>query len=153
MYITYDELITRYSVLATWNGSQSNVENDLIYYAERELNARMASHFTVPFSAGHPTIKDLSIDLAYYRSLITTDPEKASDIKDAVIGRIEDIKAGKEYIYTGSNTTIAPNNTKPGEEVWSNLKDYHPVHSMLDADDPLTQIDSDYLDELDNERS
>ena len=153
MYITYAELITRYSIIATWNGSQDNIENDLIYYAEREINSRLASHFTVPFSAGHPTVKDLVIDLAYYNTLKTKDPKKAGEIKGAIIDRIDDIKAGKEYIFTGSNTVIPPNNQLSGAEVWSNLKDYHPVNSMLDADDPLTAIDSDYLDELDNERS
>jgi len=152
MYITYDELILRYPIIETWNNSQTNVENDLIYYAERELNSRLASHFSVPFSGSHPTVKDLSLDLAYYKALYTKDPGKAKDIKDAVIGRIEDIKEGKEYIVTDSYTTIPPNanTTMP---IWSTTMDYHPVHSMLGAEDALTGIDSDYIDDLEGERT
>ena len=153
MYITYDELIVRYPIIATWNGSQSNIENDLIYYAEREINSRLATHYTVPFSAGHPTIKDLCIDLSYYRTLVTKDPEKAEQVKDAVIGRIEDLKSGKEYIMTDSYTMIEPSTNRPGGEIWSTLMEFHPVHSMLGAEDSLTVVDSNYLEELENERS
>ncbi len=92
------------------------------------------------------------MDLAYYKSLYTKDPGKAEEIRVAVIGRIEDIKAGKEFIFTGSYTTIQPNGLLTGE-IWSNQKDYHPVHSMLGAEDSLTQVDSSYLDYLDNERT
>jgi len=152
MYITYAEVIIRYPIIATWTNSQSEVENDLIFYAERELNSRLASHFSVPFSGSHPTIKDIAMDLVYYKALYTKDPAKAKEIKDAVIGRIEDIKEGKEYIVTDSYTTIAPNKniTQP---IWSNQMDYHSVHSMLDAEDTLTRIDSDYISALEDERT
>ena len=152
MYITYAEVIIRYPIIATWTNSQSEVENDLIFYAERELNSRLASHFSVPFSGSHPTIKDIAMDLVYYKALYTKDPAKAKEIKDAVIGRIEDIKEGKEYIVTDSYTTIAPDKdiVRP---IWSNQMDYHPVHSMLDAEDTLTRIDSDYISALEDERT
>ena len=152
MYITYDELIIRYPIIKTWNGSQSNVENDIIHYAERELNGLFASHFSVPFSGSHPTIKDIAMDLSYYKCLYTKDPEKANQIKDAVIGRIDRIKEGKEYIFTDSYTTIAPNKdtTMP---IWSNQMDYHPVHGMLGAENFLTTVDSDYINALEDERS
>jgi len=142
-YITYTELTNRYQVITTWNTSESIVTDDLIYYAEVELNGRLASHFTVPFAAAHPTVKDLTMDMAYYKALVTKDPEKAEKIHDVVIGRIEKIKKGEEYIYTGSGTTILP--TGAGEEIWSSTEDYHPVHSMFDAEDPLTRISSEQL--------
>ena len=145
-YITYQELINRYSSIATWNMSQSIVNSDLIYYAEIELNSRLGTHFTVPFATAYPTIKDLTLDLAFYKALRTKDPKKANEIRKAVLGRIEDIKAGKEFIYTGSGTLEASG----GVEIWSTTEDYHPVHSMLDAEDPLTDISSERLyDEAD----
>lgn len=149
-YVDYEDVIARYSVLKTWGKSESEVTSDLIYYAEMELNGRLASHFSVPFSVAHPTVKDLTIDLCYYKALITKDPEKAEKIHDAVIGRIDAIKEGKEYIYTGSGTVIP---SGAGQEIWSPIMEFHPVHSMLDAESPFTQIDSSLIEDLEDERS
>jgi len=149
-YINYTELTNRYQVITTWNTSESIVNSDLIYYAEIELNSRFASHFSVPFSVAHPTVKDLTLDMAYYKALVTKDPEKAEKIHDVVIGRIEKIKEGKEYIYTGSGTYIEPAGS--GAEIWSSTEDYHPVHSMLDAEDGHTMISSERLYDEEQER-
>ncbi len=149
-YVEYLDVIARYSVLKTWGKTETEVTSDLIYYAEMELNSRLASHFSVPFSDSHPTVKDLTIDLCYYKALITKDPEKAEQIHDAIIGRIDGIKEGKEYIYTGSGTIIP---SGAGQEIWSPVMDYYPVHSMLDAEDIHTQIDPDRIDDLEDERS
>lgn len=149
-YTDYEEIIIRYPILETWAKTGIQVNSDLIYYAEMELNGRMASHFTVPFAASHPTVKDLTIDLAYYNALKTRVPKDAEKIHDVVIGRIEAIKEGKEYIYTGSGTTIAP--SAQTEQIWSNLMDYHPVHTMLGAEHSLTQISSERLDALEDVR-
>ncbi len=149
-YVNYEEVIARYSILETWGKTETEVTSDLIYYAEMELNSRLASHFSVPFSDSHPTVKDLTIDLCYYKALVTKDPEKAEQIHDAIIGRIDGIKEGKEYIYTGSDTIIP---SGAGQEIWSPTMDYHPVHSMLDAESPFTQIDSSLIEDLEDERS
>lgn len=152
VYATYSETILRYPLLATWNtgvGSATTVVNsDLLYFAAQEIDSRLATHFTTPFSAAHPTVKDLCIDLAYYRALRTKDPDQAAKLRDVIDGRIDAIKAGTEYILTGSGT-LAPSN--PGQTVWSNTEDYHPVHSMLDAEDAM--IDPDRLDDEEAERS
>lgn len=150
MYVNYNDVIARYPIIKTWGKSETEVSSDLIYYAEMELNSRFASHFSVPFSGSHPTVKDLAIDLTYYKALITKDPDKAEKIHDAIIGRINEIKEGKELIFTGSDTAIDASGT--GQEIWSPLLDYHPVHSMLDEESEYTQIDSSYLDELEDER-
>jgi len=120
-------------------------------YAEHELNSLMATHFSVPFSGSHPTVKDLAIDLVYYKTMIVKDPEKAEKIKDAVLGRIDRIKAGEEYIITDSYTTIVPD-AIAGGEVWSTNIDYHPVFSMLDADNEFSVIDEDRIDDEEGER-
>lgn len=145
-YASYAEAIARYPLLGTW--SQTNVEDDLLNYATVELNGLMASHFLVPFAGAHPTVKDLTIDLAYYRSIRTKDPKKAKEMRKDILGRIRDIKDGEEYIYTGSGTTISPSGG--GGEIWSSTQDYHPVHSMLDAEDEV--IDEDRIDDEEDER-
>ena len=150
-YTTFAELIIRYPVTAKWAANTVDVSSDLIYYAEMELNGRLASHFSVPFSASHPTVKDLTVDLAYYNALKTRIPKDAKIIHDVVIGRIDNIKEGKEYIYTGSGTTIAP--SAQTAQIWSNLEDYHPVHTMLGAENAFTRVSSGLLEALEDERS
>jgi hypothetical protein len=149
MYITYAELVQRYDVIASWGGSEAVVNSALIYYAEMELHSRLASHYSVPFSAAHPTVKDLALDLAYLKALRTRDPQRAKEIEAAVLGRIEAIKSGKEYIYTGSGTVMLPEGA--GGEIWSTTRDYHPVHSLLDPEEEV--IDEDRLDAEEDERS
>ena len=150
-YITYSELTTRYATVANWSGSETQVNSGLIHYAEVELNSRLASHFSVPFATAYPVIKDITMDIAYYKSLVMRDPEKAKLVKEALNDRIEALKNGDELIYTDSGTLIEASPTT-GSELWSNYEDYHPVHSMLDAEDPLTRVDSNYIDALENER-
>ena len=150
MYISYSDVIQRYPMLKTWSGN-SPMLNDEITYAEQELNGRMAPNFTVPFSGSHPTVKDLAIDLTYYRAVRLRDPEVAEKFKEGILGRIEDIKAGKEYIYTDSNTTIAPD-AALGEEIWCNLENYHPTMSMLNPSNPYSRISSERILDEENER-
>ena len=143
-YATYDEVIRRYPLLESATGggdytAESVVNSDLIYFAEMELNSRLASHFPVPFDDVPPTVRDLCIDLAYYRSIRYTDPDKAQKLRSAIDGRIDGIKDGKEYIYTSSGTLLAPEAAE--DEVWSTVEDYHPVHSMLDAEDNAVDVD------------
>jgi len=149
-YVTFAEMIVRYPITAKWAANTVDVSSDLIYNAENELNGRLASHFSVPFIAAHPTVKDLTMDLAYFNAIKTRVPKDAQKIHDVVIGRIDDIKNGKEYIYTGSGTTIAP--SAQTAQVWSNLEDYHPIHTMLGAESPYTHISSERLEALEDER-
>jgi hypothetical protein len=140
MYIVYQDLFFRYPEIEEWSYTETHVNSNLIYYGEMQLNSLLATHFSVPFSAAHPTIKDLAIDLSYLKALRTKDPDKAAKIEKAILGRIENIKAGKEYIFTGSGTlTPEASNMR----VWSSTENYTPVHSMLDAD--VSEIDPDLL--------
>ncbi|HNS91277.1 MAG TPA: hypothetical protein PKJ72_14660 [Deltaproteobacteria bacterium] len=149
-YATYDDLILRYPAASKWAATPSEVNSGMIGYAENQINGILAGHFTVPFDGAHPTIADLTIDLAYARGMITRDPRGAKAVMDMVMGRIKDIRDGKEYITTASGTTIYA--TGGGSDIWSTTKDYHPVHSMLDAEAAHTMISSSYLEALEDER-
>ena len=149
-YITYDELIVRYPLIKTWSDKESHVESYMIYYAERMVDAMLAPAYSVPFSAGHATVKDLSLDVCKYKALMDQDAEKAAEIYDVIRDRVDRLISGQEVIVTGSGT-IAPSGG--ATEIWSNTKDYHPTHSMLDDDNYYTQIDSSMLDAMESERS
>jgi hypothetical protein len=144
MYITYEDLVARYSVLKTWGRSPTEVNSDLIFYAESELNSLLAPAFTVPFDAPHPTVKDLAIDLSYVKALFTKDPKVALQYKKELYNRITEIKAGKELLYTGSGTVVSP--SIPSDSPWSSSENYLPTHTMLGTEDD--GVDPDLLGDL-----
>jgi len=152
MYATYSDCSVRYPILSKWNPSSvSAVNSDLVYYAEKEIDGRLASHFAVPFTDVPPTISDLTIDYVYLKMLRSRDLDKAAEFEKILDARIERLKEGEEYIFTESGTTIAPAGASDG--VWSNTKDYYPVHSILDADSPYAGFDSDMIDDEEDIRS
>ncbi len=151
MYITYSDCTIRYPILKKWHDENiTMVNSDLIFYGEKELDGRLASHFTVPFSDTPSLIKDLAIDLVYLKSLISRDLEKATEFEKFFNSRIDRLKTGEEYLVTDSGTNIAP--AASGTSIWSNTEDYHSVHSMLDAESEYTMISSEQLDAEENER-
>lgn len=148
-YISYEELLVRYPLVDTWSDKASHVDSFIIYYAENEVDAMLSPAYSVPFDAAHPTVKDLSFDVCKYKVLADQDAKKAKEIYDLIQDRVENLLNGKAQIITGSGT-LAP--SAPGEEVWSNTKDYLPTHTMLDEDNAYTQVDSSQLFDLENER-
>ena len=152
-YCSYSDLIIRYpGIDDNFYSSESLVNSACIYYADAELNARLAVAYDVPFASPAPiVIEDLSMDLCYYRVLRTKDPERAEKIHDAVIGRIDAMVKGDEVIVTASGTTILP--SKEGTEFWSSTQDYNPTFSMLDDDNAYSGIDPDLLDDEEDKRS
>lgn len=148
-YITYKELINRYPIIGTWNSSESIVTDDLIYYAEKQVESMLAPAFTVPFTAGHPTVKDLCIDMAYFKAMATKDPVKAEPVRKFITARIERIKAGEELFITSSGTITA---NSAADEIWSTVSGYVPVHSMLGVENIKTGIDPDLINDLEDER-
>lgn len=156
-YTNYDEVILRYNSIATWQTSDANgstetkVNSNLVYFAEVELNSKLAANFSVPFTTVYPTIKDLAIDFCYYKALSWRDPLKAKEIQEMLYERIDNINKGKDYIYTDSGTIVDPD-AKGGPTIWSSTQDYAPTHSMLDAEDSVTHIDSNYQQDLEDAR-
>lgn len=149
-YASYDDLIVRYPLASKWAETESQINSSFIHFAEIELNGLLASKFTVPMDA-HPTIIDLTIDLAFARAMLVKDPEKYGPFHKTVTDRITRIKKGEEFIYTSSGSTVYP--TGGGTDIWSTTMDYSPVHSMLDAESAYTGVSSDrqYDEEVDRE--
>ena len=149
-YITYEELVIRYPVIETKSLIESDVSSYMMHYAEKEVESRLAARYSIPFSAAHPTIKDLCFDMAYYKALFPADPDKAEKIMEALDKRFDRILEGTEKIITGSGF-MDPEGA--GVDIWSTVEDYHPVFSMLGNEDVLTEIDSSQLYDLADERA
>lgn len=140
-YITYQELLARYPQFRSWHdGNESLVNSYAIYTAEADLNSRLAKAFTVPFSPPPPVIKDLAYDLAYAKMMKGVDPEKYGAFYDGVVERIQSLIDGESILLTSSGTAIDV--SVAGGEIWSSNMNYHPVHSMLDAESEFTHVSS-----------
>lgn len=150
-YVTGSEFLTRYDVSRSWGSGTSEVASNLVHFAEVQLDGMLASAFTVPFSDVPQTIKDITMDLAYCKSVLTKDPEKAKLFCPAVMDRIERIKNGMEPLVTDSGTILEPSGAS--QEIWSSTQNYHPVYSMLDAEDAASSVDSSRLQDEVDERS
>jgi len=150
-YVTYEDVILRYPLCSTWAVSSADIKSGLLEYADIELNSALSPEYSTPFSDTPPIVKDLAIDMAYYKLLVRQDIERAMDFKDFLYGRIKQLKKGEIGIVTSSGTVIEQTTNKFG--VWSTTQNYHPTESMLDTENPFTGIDSDYIEGLENERS
>lgn len=147
-YITPAELKARYKAFET--KKNFNVSSDAIYYAEKEVEAGLAPAYSVPFSASHPTVKDLCIDMVYARYLRTNEPKKGMQIYKMVKERIKGIVNGDEPIITGSGylDPVSSGADLPG----STTEDYHPTHSMLGAENEYSYISSERMSDLEAAR-
>lgn len=148
-YINYDEFMVRYPLAKTWSDKASHVNSHIIYAAENEIDSLLAPSYSTPFSASHPTVKDLSMDYSKYLILLDQDPKKAATIHGLIMARIKRLNSGEQLIMTDSGY-IEP--SAGGLEVWSSTKDYHPTHSMLDAHLTETHVDSSMLEDMESER-
>ena len=150
-YITYQELLTRYPQFKSWHeGNESLVNSFAIYYAESELNARLAPAFSVPFSPAPSVIKDLTFDLTYAKMMRSLNPDDYTKLYDSVVERIQNFVDGVEIIVTDSGTQMQA--TFPSAEIWSSTMDFHATHSMLDAESEYTHVSSEMTYVLENER-
>lgn len=136
-YISWADVAGRYPELgANPRKDATQVDSNFVMYAEAQIDGRLASGFTVPFSSNNLTAKDLAIDLTYAMTFRFKDQKKAKEIQDSVDTRIKELLDGKASMVTTSVDLI----TSTGQSVYSTTQDYHPVFGMSG---PLTwQVDS-----------
>ena len=138
-YVTYDEVIKRYQAIKKAYENPTECEADLIAYAEDMLNGLLGKCMSTPLPV-ISQVKDMVIDLCYYKHLYTKDPERAALIREAIIGRVEGICKGDEVLHDADGNAIDLSGA--GQTVWSNTMDYQPTFSMLDASNPASHVDS-----------
>jgi phage gp36-like protein len=114
-YINWDDVANSYPDWAK-AASASSVGNLWIPRAEDEVDARLATKYTVPFSPTPGVVRDLCIDLAYYKLVFAT--EKGKELKESLKERFQAILEG-EMILTVSGTVLA------SDTAWSTHQNYH----------------------------
>jgi len=146
-YIDWDDITDRYSVLTKGNyAGSAEVDSAHIVYAENELDALLASTFTVPFSSNNLTAKDLSIDLTYCRVGNFKISER-KEFKEEIMEKINMLKNGEMSMITDSGDVLTTTGTT---QAWSSTEDYHPVFGL--GNEIQFQADSSRIIDEENDR-
>ena len=123
-YIEWDDVAARYRNVAKEFDSPTAYAG-FIYGAEAEVDARLADKYTVPFSAtslGIPDlVRDLSVDLTYYRMAWRTDEA------DKILKRIESIfdSLNKGSLKLVTSAGAYPTIDDSDAVAWSSSQNHH----------------------------
>jgi len=123
-YIDWDDVANAYPDWAR-QASANSVGNLWIPRAEDEVDGRLAPKYTVPFTPVPGIVRDLCIDMAYYKLTFATDKGKA--LWESLKDRFADILDGTLVI---TNSAGALSSADRG---WSTHQDY-PTAFGVDSD-------------------
>ncbi len=139
-YINWSDVVARYPLVEDIGGAVE-VDSVFIAYAEYHVDEMLGSKFTVPFSNNNATVRDLSIDVTYWKAG-KLKIEEADKMEEQVMKRVNKLLSGETVmIVDGSSLTVqAPD---IGDTIYSNTDEYHPVFGMSPTE--YFQIDSEQI--------
>lgn len=123
-YIDWDDVANSYPDWAK-AASANSVGNLWIPRAEAEVDARLAPKYTVPFTPVPDLVRDLAIDLAYYKLVFASDKGKA--LWDSLKERFESILDGSMVLTTSAGALATTDRS------WSTHQGY-PTQFGVDCD-------------------
>lgn len=140
-YIDWADVTGRYPDFA--KGPDSTVaEAAFVPQAEAEVDARLAPKYTVPFSPAPYLIKDLCVDLAYYKATIKQ--ESSKPIKEYIDDRFKAIIDGT-LVLTNSDGIVA----QTGNLAWAS----NSYHTSVGPDSEVNwRISSQWIQDVQDER-
>ena len=139
-YIEWDDVVDRYPALSSLGGSDE-LTPTFIDYSESFIDGLLASNFTVPFSNNNMTVRDLSIDICYFRAG-RFKLEDAAAVYSTTMMTINMLNSGKLQMINTSGELIAINQSG---RVYSTTQSYHSAFGMLPIIDQ--HIDEDNVDD------
>lgn len=123
-YIEWDDVANSYPDWAK-AVSANTVGNLWVPRAEDEVDARLAPRYTVPFTPVPGVVRDLCIDLAYYKLVFAS--EKGKELKESLKERFEALLDGSMVLTTSAGALGT------AERAWSTHQNY-PTHFGVDND-------------------
>lgn len=105
-YINWQNVVDKYVTAAKISGS-AELKSNYVDAAEEEIDAALSGLYTVPFTPVPGMVKDLVVDLTYYKA--TYAQEHADKLKKYIDDRILRLQQ-RSLILTTSGQFIAPNN-------------------------------------------
>lgn len=143
-YITWKNVVDRYSKLAEAYDS-GETESAFIVPAEAEVDARLAPVYAVPFVPGSSApelIRDLSIDLAYYKA--TWQNESSKVLKESLTERFTALLKGTMTLTTSAGIVEPMTGTVLSDRGYG---------SAFGPDNPIDfQMPTDWVDAARDER-
>ncbi len=135
-YITWKDVVDRYADAAKAQGGSEAVKTNYITGAEDEVDGRCAVKYTVPFSPVPGIVRDLCVDLAYYK-MILKNPKAAKELKSYIDDRFKSIIDGTLVLTTSAGLIEAQ------DKAWST--DQYGTAFGVDRDENW-RVPSDWVD-------
>lgn len=143
-YIAWDSVTNRYADAAKIAGA-SEIGSAYLLGAEYEIDARLASLYTTPFTPCPPVVQELCIDLTYYK--MTMRQETSKSIKAYIDERLKAILDGSMALVNsggavlGTLTGVGPYYSSEGD------------HSSFGPDSPYNwRVSSEWMATAQDER-
>lgn len=128
-YANWADVTGRYKDAASIVGAEG-IGSYYLGAAEDEVDGRCAALYTVPFTPTPGVVKDIVVDLTYYKMIVMR--ENAALLKDYINERMEAIIGGTLTLTTSGG--VAPGiGSLP--TVWGTHTDYHAPFNVAD---PIT---------------
>ena len=145
-YVDWDDVINRYPELDSLAGADE-LSSVYIVYSEAFTDGMLAGTYTVPFSNNNMIVRDLSIDMVYWRAA-RFKFEDATAVKSSYFETIGLLKNGTLTMIDDTGTII-PSLKKP-IGLFSTTQSYH---SAVGIDDSINwQVDSDQMGAIQDRR-
>jgi len=140
-YINWDDVIDRYPELNTLSGADE-LSSAYIVYAESFTDGMLAGTYTVPFSNNNVIVRDLSIDMTYWRAT-RFKLENAVDVRSAYFITVDQLVDGTLTMVDDAGTIIPALKKKIG--LFSTTESYHSSFGMHLPEE--WHIDEDNIDD------
>lgn len=144
-YIEWDDVVNRYKRFSD-RVADNEAEDIYIQYAEAQVDGMLAPSFSIPFSSNNATVRDLCIDVAFAKSIMFDEREKAESIMTHVGSYVGALKDGSMSMIVGSGTSVV----MQGEPVYSENMEYTKVFGKGDITNFV--VDSSQLWDEENAR-
>lgn len=126
-YLSWAAVLARYAEFDKLpNVSSTSVQDAMMDMAEAELNSRLASRYTAPFSSNNMTAISIGVDVLYVQNQLTRQPEKAKALMGSVDSRIAALLDGSASMIDSTGTVLDVS----GTVVWSSSENYPPTFGM-----------------------
>lgn len=151
-YATAQQVIDRYNELddVSSGGGFDTISSHYLPFAEAEIDSRLGSVFTTPFSSNNLTVVDLTIDTVYVKAA-NLKFEEREVIQKSIDARIQRLCDGKDQLLVQTDSGDIINVGAGSSVAWSNTKGYHATFGMSDIED--VEIDDTILSDEANQRA
>lgn len=145
-YCDWEDVIGRYPELSTI-GDAGKVASSYIVYAESFVDGILRSHYATPFSESNMIVKDLCVDLVYWRAA-GRKIEGSEAVWSGFYTTITLLKKGEMAMVDASGNVVPSLMAQPA--AYSTTQSYHSAFGM---DDPIDwSVDDDQIDADRDER-